>query len=266
MVGGLGAMLLGKITRDKKMEFNLFSFFETIGLGIFLFYLIRGLKSKIKGLEGTIEAQNKTLSVMEKRNEETEKISNIYKNLINDLPTDLENYRTIISKTKDEMIFELKNQNEDMKKKLSDTQKHIESSSNTKEIIAHHLLILKSLVSKKKPKFKYGIPREYYLAKLCESGSRSLENSVALIYQSSTLEEFLTSNNYHLYLTEDYSIISESFNKHQSPDGQPIYEGFATLPFNEENTWHAIINQNLYVSSKRFSELKDEFSALKTFV
>ncbi len=71
-------------------------------------------------------------------------------------------------------------------------------ASNKKEIISHRLQILKALILKKRPRNKRGIPYEFYLTKICESGGRSLENSVALIYESNIIEEFLTRNNYIL--------------------------------------------------------------------
>ena len=50
---------------------------EAGGIGVFMYYLVRGLRSKISGLEGTVRAQNQTLQVMERRVAETEKIGQI---------------------------------------------------------------------------------------------------------------------------------------------------------------------------------------------
>ena len=243
------------------MENDIYSILQTLGLGIFFYYLIRGLRSEISGLKGTINAQNETLKIMDKRIEETEKIGNIYKNLINDLPKDLEDYKTIVTQTKDEMIFELKNQNEEIKKKLNDTKKDIESSPNSPEIITHHMRILKNLLSKNK--LKHGLQRQYFLLKISEAGGRSLENSVQLIYQSQTVEDYLKLNKYNLIIDDNYEKVAEIFNSRTAPDGEPIFEGFSTIPYDEKNIWHAIINNYLYISSGRLSQLKDEFSILK---
>ncbi len=88
--------------------------FQGGGILLFLYYYIRSLKNRITSLKDTIQAQEKTLSVMEKRITETEKVGNIYKNLIADLPKDLENYRAVISQTKDNVIFELRNMNKEI--------------------------------------------------------------------------------------------------------------------------------------------------------
>ena len=66
---------------------------------------IRGLKAQLKGLQGTIEAQEKTLGVMEKRITETEKVGDIYRNLLNNLPEDLDKYKSVISRMKDDVII-----------------------------------------------------------------------------------------------------------------------------------------------------------------
>ena len=87
-----------------------FSFFQTLGLGVFVYYLLRGLKDRVSSLESVINTQKQTLDVMERRVNETEKIGNIYRDLMASLPEDIDNFRTIISKTKDETIVELKNQ------------------------------------------------------------------------------------------------------------------------------------------------------------
>jgi hypothetical protein len=47
---------------------------STTGLGVCIWYLLRGLTEKITSLEGVIVAQKQTIEVMDKRIEETEKI------------------------------------------------------------------------------------------------------------------------------------------------------------------------------------------------
>ena len=99
------------------MENIIITIIQSGALAIFFYFVIRGLKSNIKALNDVVVTQNKTLEVMDKRIEETEKIGMIYKKLIQDLPNDLENYKAIINKTKDQMILELTNQNEQNEKK-----------------------------------------------------------------------------------------------------------------------------------------------------
>ena len=77
------------------------------GVAVFLWFLIRGLKNQIGSLNKTIETQNKTLEVMEKRISETEKVGDIYRNLLDKLPDDIDKYKTLLNKIKDETIADL---------------------------------------------------------------------------------------------------------------------------------------------------------------
>src|SRR5215204_411390 len=77
------------------------------GLAIFFFYLIKGLKYEITTLNTTVEQQNKTLEVMEKQVLETEKLGNVYKKLVDDLPEFVEKYKKFINDSKDEVIAKL---------------------------------------------------------------------------------------------------------------------------------------------------------------
>jgi len=74
------------------------------GIILFLRLWIRGLKKEIAGLQGTISAQDQTLQVMEKRIAETEKMSDLYKGLVEDYPAAFQHYKTFIVEAKDEII------------------------------------------------------------------------------------------------------------------------------------------------------------------
>ena len=89
------------------------------GIVTFLYFYVRGLRARINSLEGTIKAQEQTLSVMERRVLETERIGSIYRNLISDLPKDLENYKAVISQTKDVVILELTNRNREKDQEIA---------------------------------------------------------------------------------------------------------------------------------------------------
>jgi hypothetical protein len=82
--------------------------FTTGGVAILFYLIVRSLKQQIGGLNKTIEAQNQTLEVMEKRVIETEKLGNVYKNLVNDLPEFVDKYKKFINDSKDEVIAKLK--------------------------------------------------------------------------------------------------------------------------------------------------------------
>jgi hypothetical protein len=94
----------------------------TGGIAIFVFYLVRGLKREIASLNKTIEAQNKTLEVMEKRISETERVGDIYKGLIDELPAYVEKYKEVLRVTKDAVIIELEKANQAKDEKLKETK------------------------------------------------------------------------------------------------------------------------------------------------
>jgi DNA repair exonuclease SbcCD ATPase subunit len=74
------------------------------GVATFLWFLMKGLRQEIKNLKGTISAQEQTLKVMERRIAETEKVSDLYKSLIEDFPVAFEQYKSLIINTKDGII------------------------------------------------------------------------------------------------------------------------------------------------------------------
>ena len=105
-------------------------------LGFFVFIIFRGLKTEIKTLNKTIETQNKTLEVMEKRINETEKVGEIYQNLITNLPDAIDKYKKIIEKTMGETIKELEKANEEKNEILKKSKENeLEELKTTKSIL-----------------------------------------------------------------------------------------------------------------------------------
>ena len=235
--------------------------FETIGLGAFFFYLIKGLKAKIGALESVVVAQVKTLDVMEKRNSETEKIGEIYKNLISDLPDAIDNYKSIISKTKDETIIELTNLHEDTKNKLEESEKMIKNSKNTKEIIGTHLNVLKNMLAN--PGGAPGNARTATsdIAQLCQFGGREIDKCVPLIVESKTFEEFIKKAGYSLKVTEDDSVAKQVFNHGKDINGDPVQDAFAT--HNASGGSFVVVNNNIYANNISHKNFKNEFSSIK---
>jgi hypothetical protein len=98
------------------------------GVAAFLYMVIRGLKDQIGALKTqigtlneTIEVQKKTLQAMETRVLETEKVGNIYKRLTEELPGEIDKYRDLITKLKDDQITELTKANQDKDERLQKT-------------------------------------------------------------------------------------------------------------------------------------------------
>jgi hypothetical protein len=85
---------------------------------IFLFFVIRSLKREIQTLNNAIESQNDALELIEKQIAENEKVGNIYKSLIDELPVAVEKYNDVIRKTKETVIEELEKANQSKDEKL----------------------------------------------------------------------------------------------------------------------------------------------------
>ncbi|MBA4391800.1 MAG: hypothetical protein C0399_12815 [Syntrophus sp. (in: bacteria)] len=84
------------------------------GLATFAFYLIRALKQKIKGLEGTIgvlkgtvDAQKGTLDAMREQVSETKRVTDLYRDLVSNLPNDIANLSKAHKQATDQLSHEL---------------------------------------------------------------------------------------------------------------------------------------------------------------
>lgn len=242
------------------MEPLVTSILETTGLGVFIWYSLKGLKEQLTGLENVISAQKKTIEVMDKRIEETEKIGGIYRNLLSDLPADIDNYKTIVSKTKDAVIVELQSQHLETKKKLDEAQKQILASGSSQEQITTHLKALKNLLSKQKNQF--GHSNELDLKGICEFNARTVEHCVPLILESQTLEGFLHQLGFEVEVTEDMLISRTLFTDRQLPDGTPLTSARASHSI--DGGWFAIANNHIWLNQIRLGQWKDEFSMVKT--
>jgi len=115
-------------------------------IGVFVFLLIQGLKTKIKSLNDTIETQKKTLETMDKRISETEKVGEIYQNLVTDLPNAIDNYKKIIEKTMGETIKIL--EKEKNEKSQETIKQKIQELEKTEKILGEIPKIYQLLESK----------------------------------------------------------------------------------------------------------------------
>ena len=88
------------------------------GIVALLWMIIRGLKKQILSLNEVINTQKKTLETMETRVLETEKVGNIYRKFIEELPEDIEKYKAVLRKLKDDTILELERANQQKDEKL----------------------------------------------------------------------------------------------------------------------------------------------------
>jgi chromosome segregation ATPase len=87
----------------------------------FLWMWIQTLKNQITEMNKTIEVQHKTLEAMKPQVSETEKIGNIYRQFIEELPSEIEKYKTLLTKLRGDLISELKKANEHKDERLKET-------------------------------------------------------------------------------------------------------------------------------------------------
>ena len=239
----------------------LLSLAETVGIGTFLVFLIRGLKAKIASLEGVVTVQNQTLEVMEKRIEETEKVGNIYKRLMADLPADLQNYKTIMSITKDDIILELKNSNEEKEKRiraLREGEARLKESKAERAKRDVHLRILKNLV--------LGNPKEPWREKLdllvlSELGGRRIEDGVPALASSKTAQEYLASLGYDLSMSEERPNPNAVFGDKNNPPERKYEVGYASVSI---TGWFVVRDNELTMNTQKLKDLENEFRTVRT--
>lgn len=234
---------------------------QTIVLSGFFYYLVKGLKDRISALQGVIDAQKSTLDVMERRVLETEKIGNIYRDLLSNLPKDIANFKTIVSQTKDETIVELQSQNGVAKKKLEEAEKKLGNSGKTQEVIATHLKILHNLL---KPTKQRGDDRKTELVALCEFDGRKLEDSVSLVLKCQTFEMFVAQLGLSLHIDEAQEVSKHVMRDGVSPKGEPVRASLSG--WSVTGGWYCLVNDELYLDNDRLNLLKNEFSSAKTLV
>ena len=227
-------------------------------LGVFLYFFIKGLYTKIGALEATNKQQNETLKVMEKRIEETEKIGGKYRNLLSDIPNDIENYKKFVSQTKDEIIFELRNENERSKKQLNEAKQIIESSGDSQEKINMYLASLKKLMSPKKDRM--GHDKDKNLKALSEYNGHKIENSIDILIKSKTFEEFVQFIGLQLVVTDDPTFWQSVFMKDKLPNGEKINTGFGFFGIDGNQF---VANELMFVDSKMLAINQVEYYQIK---
>lgn len=205
-----------------------------------------------------ITVQKDTLSTMDKRLEETEKIGNIYRRLISDLPQDLENFRTVISQTKDHVILELKNSNEEKEtriKELLAAERSIKDSDLTETESNQRLKILKNYLTGSQSEGV--VTKKLDLQIITDFVTKETPLVVTQLINSKTVQEYLTSLGYSIESLEEMPDFKKMFK-----DEPALHVGYATF---SENGWYIIRNRELYLHQEMMNSLKDEFSKIKTF-
>jgi uncharacterized coiled-coil protein SlyX len=174
---------------DAHMGELLTSWLQTSGLGLFIWFLINGLKNKITSLQDVIDAHSKTMEAMGKRIEQLEGIGSIYKNFFSDMPTVMDNYKTILTKDKEVTIVELQQRNFEDAKKLKEAEGRIASISQTATEREMTLKQLNRLLNR--PTKEHGLGDKLIIREISEFNGRLIDAAVPAIMSSKTLDEFL---------------------------------------------------------------------------
>jgi hypothetical protein len=232
---------------------------QTGSLGVFFYFLINGLHKKIAALNNVVNIQKQTLETMEKRIKETEKVGNIYKKLMEDLPNDLENYKAIINKTKDQIILELSNQNEATEKKLRIAEEKIKNSGETDMIKNKYLKAIKILLGQHD--LDESADKDFDLMTYCEYSKHDIEEYVKLIFLSTTVEDFLNKIGLNIIIYKKNAEIKNMLELLKELEEEGIFSLNCCL--SKSVGWYAIDDNVIYLDKKRFNRLKNEFNLLK---
>jgi chromosome segregation ATPase len=96
---------------------TIFSSLVVIG---FLWMWVRALKMQISEMNKTIEVQKNTLEAMKTQVSETERIGSIYYQFIDELPSEIEKYKTLLTELKEDQISKLKKASEHNDERLKE--------------------------------------------------------------------------------------------------------------------------------------------------
>lgn len=233
--------------------------FQTGGLGTFLYFLIRGLYKKIEAMNDVINIQKQTLETMNTRIQETEKIGHIYRKLIEDLPKDLENYNTIIKRTKDHIIFELTNEKEAVEKKLMLAEEKIKLSDETELIKNKYLKALKIIFGKNIS--DKSLDDDFDLRTFCYHSKYEGEECVRLFFQSDDLKHFLKMIGFDLNIctkiikTDSMTDLLNEFSTGKKEIiGCALYKSIG---------WYIVMGDEIHLDKLRFDKLVNEYNILK---
>ena len=241
---------------DAQMGQSLMSWVQTSGLAFFMWLLVNGLQKKISSLEGVIDAQSKTMEVMDKRVKQSEDIGSVYKKLFDDIPAVMDNYQAVLSKNNEASVIELQRRSLEDAQKLEDAERRIGEISQSSLHREQSLKQLNKLIDR--PPTKLGFMDKLYIRLISEFNGRLIDAAVPILLSSSTLEEFL--NGLGFQLKSDLTW-EEFVGIHMSkalPDGFPSQH--ALICNLSDGTNLVITDRLVWTSSSGLELLNAEYS------
>jgi uncharacterized protein YoxC len=212
--------LLSMDALDALMGQSLTSWVQTSGLALFMWLLVNGLQKKISSLEGVIDAQSKTMEVMDKRVQQSEGIGSLYKQFFDEMPIVMESYKTVLSKDKEASIIELQRRNSEDVQKLEDILRAVYDISNSALQEEQYLRQLNKLIDR--PPNELGHMDKLYIRQISEFNGRLIDAAVPILLSSSTLEEFLNGLGFELRSDLTQKEFIRIIMSQVLPDGSPF--------------------------------------------
>jgi len=209
--------------------------------GIIVWALLRSLKIRIDGLQKTIAVQNETISAMEKRVGEAEKIGDLYKNLVRDLPSLLES----LSKGKDQIIRDLQSSIEHREK----TNPGTSSPAQKKEDRAI-LLTMRFMLSSDHNEF----------TRIAQGVAGNIDASAILLSRAKDFDDFVRSAGGRIEFEDDKDRFKER-TEFQNREGKPT--GIRGTWLSVGGYFAFFSDRTVLLSSSKYQDLKALFQELR---
>lgn len=218
---------------------------ETGVIGFVVYMIIKGLKTEIQTLQKNVVAQNETIKTMDKRIEETEKISDLYKRLVSDFPQALDDYQAVITKTKDSTIYELKSKVEEQNLTIEELKKISEKGD---EKTSSRASIIGKLFLDKENKD---------LLQFIQNLESNKDLTFKSMFNNPTFDGFLNE------LNKEIKIISEDETRDIiTPKKMEEYK-VRTATFGINGSYMVTFDNELYITDRLLTIFKEGYESLK---
>jgi hypothetical protein len=195
---------------------------------------IKSLRIKIDGLKDTVEVQSKTIEAMEKRVHETEKIGDLYKGLVRDLPTLLES----LSKGKDQIIKDLEATIEHRERTVSQPP-----SPQQRKEDKSVLLTMRFMLSAEGGE----------LSKLAQGITGNIDSAAVLLSRAKGFDDFIASAGGRIQLEnnkEEFMVLT------QFQDDQGNLTGVRTITQSMVGYYAIFSDRKLILNSSKYHDFK----------
>jgi hypothetical protein len=173
------------------------------GIVAFVALYLRGVNRQIGALKGAMEIQEKALLTMEKRILETEKIGDLYKNFVSDVPKMMADYKAIVTTTHADISVKLE---QTTREKLDAVAKLAEAERTLRELKDSDTDKRKTVLA---TIFLYQKQNEDF-SKFLEQVETDRAALADILVRSATLDDLLQECGYQLKIDNNQEIISKT--------------------------------------------------------